>query len=77
MSLFYLKIQEENILNNHYLKFFFLLLVFFFQNSISEEKKIPILLESNSAKWDEESQISTYRGDVIVKQGKLNLYGDI
>ena len=28
----------------------------------------PIFLESDSAKWDEESQKSTYRGNVVVTQ---------
>lgn len=37
----------------------------------------PIFLESDSAKWDEESQKSTYRGNVIVTQGSLLLKGEL
>ena len=37
----------------------------------------PIFLESDSAKWDEESQKSTYRGNVIVTQGSILLTGEL
>ena len=37
----------------------------------------PIFLESDSAKWDEESQKSTYRGNVIVTQGSMLLTGEL
>ena len=37
----------------------------------------PIFLESDSAKWDEESQKSTYRGNVIVTQGSMILTGEL
>ncbi len=37
----------------------------------------PIFLESDSAKWDEESQKSTYRGNVVVTQGSMLLTGDL
>tara|TARA_Y100000741_G_scaffold350251_1_gene320173 strand:+ start:115 stop:621 length:507 start_codon:yes stop_codon:yes gene_type:complete len=37
----------------------------------------PVFLESDSAKWDEESQKSTYRGNVIVTQGSMLLTGDL
>ena len=37
----------------------------------------PVFLESDSAKWDEESQKSTYRGNVIVTQGTMLLTGDL
>ena len=42
----------------------------------SDAKK-PVFLESDSAKWDEESQKSTYRGNVIVTQGSMLLTGDL
>ena len=37
----------------------------------------PIFLESDSAKWDEESQKSTYRGNVVVTQGTMLLTGNL
>ena len=37
----------------------------------------PIFLESDSAKWDEESRKSTYRGNVVVTQGTMLLTGDL
>ena len=42
----------------------------------SDSKK-PIFLESDSAKWDEETQKSTYRGNVVVTQGTMLLTGDL
>tara|TARA_S200000501_G_scaffold290349_1_gene275348 strand:+ start:4120 stop:4626 length:507 start_codon:yes stop_codon:yes gene_type:complete len=46
-----------------------------FANESDSEK--PVFLESDSAKWDEESQKSTYRGNVIVTQGSMLLTGDL
>ena len=37
----------------------------------------PVFLESDSAKWDEETQRSTYRGNVVVTQGTILLTGDL
>ena len=37
--------------------------------AFESDSKEPIFLESDSAKWDEESQVSTYRGNVVVTQG--------
>ena len=34
-------------------------------------------MESDSAKWDEESQKSTYRGNVVVTQGSMLLTGNL
>ena len=44
---------------------------------IDSDKDKPIFLESDSAKWDENSQKSTYRGNVVVTQGTLLLTGDL
>ena len=41
------------------------------------DKDKPIFLESDSAKWDEDSQKSTYRGNVVVTQGTMLLTGDL
>ena len=41
------------------------------------DKNKPIFLESDSAKWDEDSQKSTYRGNVVVTQGSMLLTGDL
>ena len=45
--------------------------------SIDSDKDKPIFLESDSAKWDENSQKSTYRGNVVVTQGTMLLTGDL
>ena len=42
-----------------------------------DDKSKPIFLESDSAKWDEDSQKSTYRGNVVVTQGSMLLTGDL
>ena len=41
------------------------------------DRENPVLLESDSAKWDEESQRSTYRGNVVVTQGSMLLTGEL
>ena len=46
-------------------------------SAIESDKNEPIYLESDSAKWDEESQKSTYRGNVIVTQGSMLLTGNL
>ena len=45
--------------------------------AFESDSKEPIFLESDSAKWDEESQVSTYRGNVIVTQGSMLLTGEL
>ena len=45
--------------------------------SFDSDKDKPIFLESDSAKWDENSQKSTYRGNVVVTQGTMLLTGDL
>ena len=45
--------------------------------SYEPDRKKPIFLESDSAKWDEESQKSTYRGNVVVTQGSMLLTGEL
>ena len=46
-------------------------------HSYESDKDKPIFLESDSAKWDEESQKSTYRGNVVVTQGSMVLTGNL
>ncbi|MDG2171494.1 MAG: lipopolysaccharide transport periplasmic protein LptA [Gammaproteobacteria bacterium] len=46
-------------------------------NAYESDSDKPIFLESDSAKWDEESQKSTYRGNVIVTQGSMLLTGEL
>ena len=46
-----------------------------YAESLDRDK--PVFLESDSAKWDEETQKSTYRGNVIVTQGTILLTGDL
>ena len=41
------------------------------------DKDKPVFLESDSAKWDEGTQRSTYRGNVVVTQGTILLTGDL
>ena len=41
------------------------------------DKGKPVFLESDSAKWDEGTQRSTYRGNVVVTQGTILLTGDL
>ena len=45
--------------------------------AFESDAKEPIFLESDSAKWDEESQVSTYRGNVVVTQGSMLLTGEL
>ena len=54
-------------------------IVIFFSSSLyaNPDKGKPIFLESDSAKWDEDSQKSTYRGNVVVTQGSLLITGDL
>ena len=55
-------------------------ILFLFSNYIyayDDDKNEPIYLESDSAKWDEESQKSTYRGNVVVTQGTMLLTGNL
>ena len=55
-------------------------ILFLFSNYIyayGDDKSEPIYLESDSAKWDEESQKSTYRGNVVVTQGTMLLTGNL
>jgi len=55
-------------------------ILFLFSNYIyayGDDKNEPIYLESDSAKWDEESQKSTYRGNVVVTQGTMLLTGNL
>lgn len=62
------------------LKYIFSMLMIFYSSfalSIDSDKDKPIFLESDSAKWDENSQKSTYRGNVVVTQGTLLLTGDL
>lgn len=57
-----------------------LVITFFISNSFTvfgSDKNEPIYLESDSAKWDEESQKSTYRGNVVVTQGSMLLTGNL
>ena len=56
------------------------IILFLFNNYIyayDSDKNEPIFLESDSAKWDEESRKSTYRGNVVVTQGTMLLTGDL
>ena len=48
-------------------------IVIFFSSSLyaNPDKGKPIFLESDSAKWDEDSQKSTYRGNVVVTPRKF------
>lgn len=46
-------------------------------NAYESDSDKPIFLESDSAKWDEESQKSTYRGNVVVTQGTMLLTGNL
>ena len=59
----------------------FLIVVFLLSNSIvnaeNADKDKPVFLESDSAKWDEETQKSTYRGNVVVTQGTMLLTGNL
>ena len=59
----------------------FLIVVFLLSNSIvnaeNADKDKPVFLESDSAKWDEQTQKSTYRGNVVVTQGTILLTGDL
>ena len=62
------------------LKYIFSMLIIFYSSlavSIDSDKDKPIFLESDSAKWDENSQKSTYRGNVVVTQGTMLLTGDL
>ena len=62
------------------LKYIFSMLMIFYSSlavSIDSDKDKPIFLESDSAKWDENSQKSTYRGNVVVTQGTMLLTGDL
>ena len=62
------------------LKYIFSILMIFYSSlavSIDSDKDKPIFLESDSAKWDENSQKSTYRGNVVVTQGTMLLTGDL
>ena len=55
-------------------------ILFLFSNYIyayGDDKNEQIYLESDSAKWDEESQKSTYRGNVVVTQGTMLLTGNL
>lgn len=70
--------QEANMLN----KLNYVIAVFLIFSSPSVlayelDKNKPIFLESDSAKWDEDSQKSTYRGNVVVTQGSMLLTGDL
>ena len=80
MNLYYLQKQRENILNNFFTKIIIATL-FTIQISAVNAQNVdqgqPIFLESDSAKWDETSQKSTYRGNVKVTQGSMKLTGDI
>ena len=70
--------QEVNMPNKT--KNLILIILFLFNNYIyayDDDKNEPIFLESDSAKWDEESRKSTYRGNVIVTQGTMLLTGDL
>ena len=61
-------------------KFFliFILIVYNIHSfAYDNDKDKPIFLESDSAKWDEASQKSTYRGNVIVTQGSMLLTGNL
>ena len=60
-----------------YLIIFFICAISFFAQGYEGDKNKPIFLESDSAKWDEESQKSTYRGNVVVTQGSMLLTGDL
>ena len=56
------------------------IVLFLFGNYVyanEPDRNEPIFLESDSAKWDEESQKSTYRGNVVVTQGTMLLTGDL
>ena len=78
MSSLFLKKLEESTLNKIIIYGFFILI--FISKSftaIGSDKNEPIYLESDSAKWDEESQKSTYRGNVVVTQGSMLLTGNL
>lgn len=60
-----------------YLTILFICAISFFAQGYESDKNKPIFLESDSAKWDEESQKSTYRGNVVVTQGSMLLTGDL
>ena len=58
----------------------FLITALILSNSYCMQKILigkPVFLESDSAKWDEETQRSTYRGNVCVTQGTILLTGDL
>ena len=59
----------------------FLITVFLLSISIANaenaDRDKPVFLESDSAKWNEETQKSTYRGNVVVTQGTMLLTGDL
>ena len=56
---------------------FIIALLFGNTSYANPDKDQPFFLESDSAKWDEESQKSTYHGNVIVTQGSLLITGDL
>ena len=57
----------------------FIILILFnnYIYAYDDDENEPIFLESYSAKWDEESRKSTYRGNVVVTQGTMLLTGDL
>ena len=46
-------------------------------SSLSSDAQQPILLESDSAKWDDKTSTSVYRGNVKLNQGSLEITGDV
>ena len=67
---------------NKNLYFIFIFFIFININisyvyAFESDSKKPIFLESDSAKWDEESQVSKYRGNVLVTQGSMLLTGEL
>ena len=76
----YLQKQRANILNSFFTKIIIITLLTVQLSPVSAQnvdQGQPIFLESDSAKWDENSQKSTYRGNVKVTQGSMKLTGDI
>tara|TARA_B100001996_G_scaffold378037_1_gene361546 strand:- start:2171 stop:2668 length:498 start_codon:yes stop_codon:yes gene_type:complete len=66
------------MLNKIIILLFAILVSFNYQiYAYEDDKNKPIFLESDSAKWDEDSQKSTYRGNVVVTQGSMLLTGDL
>jgi len=71
------KLEGNTLKKNKFFLIFILLLHSMHSFAYDGDKNKPIFLESDSAKWDEASQKSTYRGNVTVTQGSMLLTGNL